>query len=131
MLQHQPIIHFVDMVAGKDEHVLRLLGADRVNVLVNRIGRSHVPVGADPLHGRQNFNELAQFLGHDAGPAFAYVAIERERLVLGEDVDPAQVGIDAVGKGDIDDAVSPAERHCGFRPITRQREKPFTRSPRQ
>ncbi len=77
--------------------MLRLLGADRVNVLVNGVGRAHVPVRADPLHGGQNLDELAQLLGHDAGPAFADMAVEGERLVLGEDVDPAQVGVDAIG----------------------------------
>ena len=89
VIEHQPVIHFVNVVAGKNEHMLWLLGADGVDILVNRVGGAHVPVGADPLHGRQDLNELAQFLGHDAGPAFADVAVERERLVLGEDVDPA------------------------------------------
>ena len=69
LLQHLAIVHLVDVVAGEDQHVLRLLGADGVNVLVDSVCRAHVPVGADALHGRKNLNELAQFLGHDAGPS--------------------------------------------------------------
>ena len=131
VLEHQPVVHFVNVVAGKNQHMLRLFRADGVDVLVNRVRGAHVPIGADPLHGRQDLNELAQFLGHDTGPAFADVAVERERFVLGEDVDPAQVGVDAVGEGDIDNAVVAAEGNRRFGPISCQGEKPFTRSPGQ
>ena len=109
--------------------MLRLLGANRVDVLVNGVGRAHVPVRADPLHGRQNLDELAQFLGHNAGPAFADMAVERERLVLGEDVDPAKVGVDAIGERDIDNAVVAAKGNRWLGPISRKGEKPLTRSP--
>ena len=96
VLEHQPVVHFVNVVAGENEHMLRLLRADGVDVLVNRIRGTHIPIGADPLHRRQDLNKLAQFLGDNTGPALADMAVERERLVLGEDVDPAQVGVDAV-----------------------------------
>jgi hypothetical protein len=39
--------------------------------------------------------ELTEFVGENA-PAFTQVAIQRERLVLGEDENLAQIGIDAV-----------------------------------
>jgi hypothetical protein len=37
------------------------------------------------------------------------VTIERESFVLGEDVDVAKVGVDAVREGDVDDAVLAGE----------------------
>ena len=52
LLEHARVIHLVDVVAGEDDHVLRLLGADGIDVLIDRVGRPHVPVLADPLHGR-------------------------------------------------------------------------------
>ncbi len=109
VLQHPAVVHLVDVVAGKDDHVLRLLAADGIDVLVHSVCGAHVPVGAGALHGWQQLEELAQFLGHDAGPAFAHVPVERECLVLGEDVDLAQAGVDAVGEGDVDDAVMTAK----------------------
>ena len=109
--EHAAVVHLVDVVAGEDEDVFGLLGADGVDVLVDGVGGAHVPVGADALHGGQDLDELAELLGDDAGPAFADVAIEGERLVLGEDVNVAQVGVDAVGEGDVDDAVLAAERN--------------------
>ena len=68
-------------------------------------------------------DELAELLGNDAGPAFAYVAIEGERLVLGEDVDAAKVGVDAVGKSDVDDAVLAAKGDCRFGAIAGEGEE--------
>ncbi len=57
-------------------------------------------------------------VGDDGAPALADVAVEGERLVLGEDVDVAEVGVDAVGEGDVDDAVLAGE---GGRPAWRDR----------
>ena len=42
-------------------------------------------------------------------PAFTNVAVERERFVLREDVNAAQVGVQAIRKSDVDDAVNAAE----------------------
>ena len=115
----------------QDDHVLGLLAADRVDVLIDRVGGAHVPVGAGALHGRQQLKELAQLLGHDAGPAFADVPVERKRLVLGQDEDSAQAGVDAVGEGDVDDAVVAAKRHRRFGAIAGEREEPFSGSARK
>ncbi len=89
VLEHEPVIHFVNMVAGKNQYMPRLFGAYGIDVLVDRVGGSHVPISAHSLHGGQNLYEFAQFLSHNAGPAFANMTIQRKRLVLGEDVNPA------------------------------------------
>ena len=107
--------------------MLRLLCSDRVDVLVDGIRGSHVPVFADALHRRQNLDELAQFASHDV-PAFANVTIERESLVLGKDVNATKIGINAIGKRDVDDAIDSAERDCRFGAITSKRVQPFPRS---
>ena len=86
VLEHPAVVHLVDVIAGKDQHVLWLLGADRVNVLIHGIRRAHVPVRAYPLHGRQDLDEFTQLLGHHAAPALADMPIERERLILREDI---------------------------------------------
>jgi hypothetical protein len=97
LLEHLAVVHFVDVIAAEDDDVPGLFGADRVDVLVDGIGGALIPVFADTLHRRQNLNEFAEFLSDGAGPAFADVAVERKRFVLGEDVDAAEVGVDAVG----------------------------------
>ena len=127
LFEHALIIHLVDMVTGKDDDVLRLFRADRIDVLIDRIGRTHIPIFADPLHGREDFNELSHFPAHNI-PAFANMPVQRERLVLRENVDPAQVGIDAIGECDIDDAIYAAEGDRGLGAIAGQRVEAFTRA---
>src|SRR5207302_8120397 len=94
--------------------------ADGIYVLVNSIGGVQVPVLADPFHRRQNLDELSQFAGRDRAPALADVTVQRERLILGEDINLAQVGIDAIGEGYIDDAVRSAKGDCRLGTITSQ-----------
>ena len=121
----QRVVHLVDVVAGEDEDVLRLFGADGVDVLVDGVGGALVPGLGDALHGREDLDELAELAGDDGAPAFADVAVEGERLVLGEDVDVAQVGVDAVGEGEVDDAVLAGERDGRLGAVARQGEEPF------
>ena len=54
-------------------------------------------------------------------PSFTDVAIERERFVLREDVDLAQLGIEAIRQRDVDDAVDAAEGHRRLGPVARER----------
>ena len=117
LLQHQFVVHLVDVVAGEDEDVLRLLAADGVDVLIDGVGGALVPILADALHRREDFDELAKFAGRPPS-SLADMAIERERLVLRKDINLAQVGVDAVGERDIDDAVDSAERNGGLGAVT-------------
>ncbi len=64
-------------------------------------------------------------LATTGAPAFADVAVEREGLVLGEDVDVAKVGVDAVGEGDVDDAVLAGEGDGRLCAIAGEGEEPF------
>ena len=123
--QHPAVVHLVDVVAGENDHVLRLFAADRVDVLVNRVRRAHVPVGARALHRRHQLKELAQLLRHNPRPSFADMPVQRQRLVLRQDVNLAQSGVDAVGKRDVDDAVMPAKRHRRLGPIACKRKQPL------
>ena len=47
--QHARVVHLVDVVAGEDDDVLRVLARDRVEVLVDGVGGAEIPVLADAL----------------------------------------------------------------------------------
>ena len=53
-------------------------------------------------------------------PAEADVIVERARVVLRQDDDVVDVGVDAVGQREVDDPVLPTERHGRLRPFLRQ-----------
>ena len=59
LLLHQGIVHLVDVVAGKNQHMLRLFRTDRINVLEHCVRCALVPALGDALHRWQNLNELA------------------------------------------------------------------------
>ena len=46
------------------------------------------------------------------------------RLVLRQDEDAAEAAVDAVGQGEVDDAVEPAERHGRLGPVAGERFEP-------
>ncbi len=121
LLQHLLVIHFVDMVAGKNEDVVRLLGTDRINVLIDRVGGALVPLLRDAHLRSEDFDEFA--VAHERGPAAANVAIQAERFVLRENKNAAEVAIETIREGDVNDAVNSAERHCRLGAITRQGPK--------
>jgi hypothetical protein len=122
LLHHLAVIHFVDVIAGEDEDVFGLLGADGINVLINGVGGALIPLVADPLHGGKHFDELSDLATEDV-PALADVAVQRERFVLGEDVDAAQVRVEAVGESDIDDAVHSTKGNGGLGAVACKRIK--------
>ena len=42
-VQHIGIVHLIDMVAGQDDHILRIIQVQEANILVDRVGRALVP----------------------------------------------------------------------------------------
>ena len=126
--QHLRVVHLVDVIAGQHDDVVRALLHDGIEVLVHGVGRALIPVLADALLRRQNLDELAELLRHDA-PAHPDVAVERQRLVLRGDEDPAQPGVDAVAEREVDDAVRPAEKHRRLRAVPGQRIQAARRRP--
>lgn len=59
LLQHELIIHFLDMVARENGHILRFAVANDVDVLIDRVGRARIPlVFGNPLTCRQDVETL-------------------------------------------------------------------------
>ena len=123
LLEHFLVVHLVDVVAGKNDDVARVLAADGINVLVNGVGGSEIPVGGDAHLRRQDFDEFAE--AQQLRPALADVPVERKRFVLRQNEDAAEIAVDAVGKRDVDNAVDAAEGHSGLGAVARQRPQPF------
>src|SRR2546427_465751 len=56
-LEEFAVVHLVDVIAAQDQDVLRVFSFDRVNVLVDRIGSSLVPLFGRPKLRRDRVNE--------------------------------------------------------------------------
>src|SRR5262249_43908666 len=79
-----------------------------VNVLIDGVGGPLVPLFVEALLRRQDVDVFVEFPAQVA-PARGYMAVETASLVLRKDKNAAQVAVDAVGQGEIDDAVEAAE----------------------
>ena len=125
------VVHLVDVVAGQDHHVLRPFLFDGVDVLVDRVGSSLIPMLVDSLLGGDNIDELTQLAAEEPLPAHVDVAIEAHRLVLREHQHLADAAIERVGESEIDDSVTAAEGYGRLGTVTRQGFQPRALSPCQ
>ena len=86
---------------------------DQVAVLIDGIDGAAVPALAVLLLSGPDLDELAELAVQEA-PAGVHVADQRLGLVLRQQGDAADLGVDAVRQDEIDDPVLPAERHRGL-----------------
>ena len=115
--EHLGIVHLIDVVTRKNENILCIIAVDKLQILINGIGSAAVPVsavltliGGEDLHAAVSAVEIPR-------QTVADVLIEYQGLILRQNADGIDAGIDTVGKGEIDDAVFAAEGYgglCGF-----------------
>jgi hypothetical protein len=105
---HRAIVHLVDVVPGEHQHVFGVVRDDQLKILVHGVGGAAVPARVQLLLRRHHLHELAE-LAPQVTPAVLHVPDERLGLVLGEDRDLADAGVDAVGEHEIDNAELAAE----------------------
>ena len=120
------VVHLVDVVAGQDHDVRRPLLLDRVDVLVDGVGRALVPMLVDPLLRGHDVDELAQLAAQVTLPADVDVPVEAHRLVLREDQVLANAAVEAIREREVDDAIDAAERHRRLGAVAGQRLQPRT-----
>ena len=68
---------------------------------------------------------FAEFRRKNA-PPIPYMAVQFERFVLGQNENAAHIGVDTVGKREIDDAIRAAEWHGRFGVVARQGVETFS-----
>ena len=120
---HPGIVHPVDMVAGEDQHVVRIIARNKGKVLIDGVGGSLVPlrflgagVGREHLHAAVGAVQAP-------GLSVADIFIQFQRLILGEDSDGVNSGVDAVRQREVDDAILAPEGDGRLGGILRQHQK--------
>ena len=118
--QHGGIVHFIDVVAGEDDDIVRIIALDEGDVLIDRVRGALVPLGFLTLGiGRQDLHAAVAAV-QAPRLAVADVLIELERLILRQHADGVNAGIHAVGERKIDDAILTAERDRRLCRVLRQ-----------
>jgi hypothetical protein len=92
--------------------------------LKNRIGGSLIPVLVNSLLSGNGFDEFSERGGKDVPPKLD-VALERDRLILGEGIDSADARIEAVGESEVNDPINGSKGNSGFGSIPSEGIEPF------
>ena len=120
LLEHQLVVHLVDVVAGEDDHELGAVALDDVDVLEDRVGGAGVPLRLrDALARRQDVEALVA-LGAEEVPAALQVADQAVGLVLGGDADAADARVQRVREREVDDPGLAAEIDRRLGPLVGQ-----------
>ena len=115
------VVHLVDVVAGQDDHDVGRVVLDDVHVAEDGVRGPAVPLGdLAPRDVRLEQLHAALVAVEVPRPAQPDVVVERARVVLGQDDDVVDVGVDAVRQREIDDPVLATERDGGLGPLLRQ-----------
>ena len=109
------------MVAGEDDHIIGIKTVHEVDVLVDGVGGTLVPAGllVETLVGGQHLSAALRLV-QTPGLTIADIFIQLQRLVLGQNTDGVDTGVDTVGQREVDDAVLAAEGNGGLGGFLRQ-----------
>ena len=106
--KHLGIIHFINVVTGKNQHIFRIIAVDKVNILINGVCRPVEPFAGIPcFHMRCKNRHTAVFLIQIPWNPNPDMLIQTQRLILCQHADGIHTGVNAVAQRKIDDTISP------------------------
>jgi hypothetical protein len=121
------IIHLVYVVTGEYYNIIGVKLLKMVQVLIDRVGCSSIPVFTDPHLRRKMGHEFPQFRVKDT-PGVPCMFYKRVRFILRKNKDFSNTGIDTVAQSKIDNPVFSTKRDSGFCPVFCQRMQTNTNS---
>ena len=94
---HGGVVHLVDVVAGEHHYIFRVVLLNKIDVLVNGVGRALIPLGAtDGLIRGENMY-AAVLAVQIPGLTVAQIVVQFQRLILGQYANGVNTAVDAVG----------------------------------
>jgi hypothetical protein len=122
------VVHAVQVVAAEDQKLVGAVVGGVVQGGAHRVGGALEPVL--PVGGLLGGQDVDEAVGEGVeGVGLHDVPVEAGRHELGQHEHPLDVGVDAVGDRDVDDAVLAREAHRRLGPLQRQREQPGSPAP--
>ncbi len=120
LLQHELVVHLVDVIAGQHDDVFGVVALDDVDVLINGVGGAEIPaVFGNALACRQDIEALVADGAHEV-PAPDEMPDQAVGLILGGDGDMPDAGVECVRQSKVDDAGFSPEVNRRLRPPSRQ-----------
>ena len=122
---HVGVVHLIDVVAGENHHIVGVEAIHKIDVLVNGVGGTLVPAGflVVTLVGGQNLG-AGMGLVQIPGLTVADILIQLQGLILGQNANGVDAGVDTVAQRKINDTVFAAEGNGRLGGFLRQNLKP-------
>ena len=102
------------MIAGKNQHIIGIIAFHVVDILVNSICRTGIPLAVLTLFIRGQNGNAADIAVKVPGNTNSNMRIKPKWLILCQNTHRIYSRIDAVAKREINDSVFAAKRHCWF-----------------
>ena len=123
-VDHLRVVHAVQMVAGQNQVVVGVVPDKMAGRLPHRVRCALKPaLAVGCLLGCQDFDEPVAEQVHAI--RLADMTVERGRIELGEDENPAHVGMQAVADRYVNQSIFAADWHRWLRAELGQRKQPF------
>jgi len=103
-LQQATVINLLNIIAAQDQDARRIDALKYRGVVVPGIRRAPIPPA---LHWRREGPQVCVTLLAEARPALAQVVLQRQ--LLRKDEHPADVGVNTIAEGEVDQAIAAAE----------------------
>src|SRR5262245_44742385 len=124
LVNHLTDVHPVDMVGAENSHKPWSVSLDQIQVLINRVGSTLIPILAHAHLGRNRCDEvISQKIS--GSPPLLQMLQQRLRFELCQNVNRKDAGVYEIGKNKIDNSVAATEWHGRLRPVCRQGIEPL------
>ena len=103
--EHLCIVHLIDMVTRKDKNIFRVISFNILEVLINSICSTLIPVSTILALIRRKNSHTAKGSVKVPGLAVTDIFIKLQGLILSKNADCIDTGIDTIGKRKVNNAV--------------------------
>ncbi len=111
-VQHGFIVHLINVIAGKDQNIVRMVIFHIAHVLIYGVGRPGIPLcPRDLLIGRKHRYTACQLVQIPRNTN-ADMCIQLQRHILRQHSHGIHTGINAVAQGKIDDSIFTPKGNC-------------------
>ena len=86
-IQHYFIIHFIDVISGKDQHIIRIICINVIQILVNRIRCSGIPFAVCTLFIWREYGYAAHIAIQIPRHSNSDMGVQTQRLILRQNSD--------------------------------------------
>ena len=111
LLQHDFVVHFIDMVTGQNDDIFDTIAVNDIDVLRNGIGGAAIPIGfIHPLRGRKDIKIFVAFRPQKP-PTALHMTDQGMRLILRRNGHLANTGIQRIRQSKVNNPRLATEIH--------------------